>query len=92
MMSKKNKIDLNDKLKEIQKLEKKKKRRKWNPYAVLFVIAVILTLLVSRLSLGPIEKTNEKIGIYQLVSNYSSGLYQKIEIEGNTMKATRKST
>ncbi|MDD2566017.1 MAG: ATP-dependent zinc metalloprotease FtsH [Candidatus Gracilibacteria bacterium] len=90
-MSKKNKIDLISKLKQIQKLDNKKKsnKKKSNPFIVLFLVAIVISVLYSFLNTGPKEEINSKAGIYQVVSNYSSGKYKSISIEGNTLYATR---
>jgi len=48
-MSRKNKIDLINKLKEIQKSENKKKptKNKTNPFIVLFLVAIVISVLYS---------------------------------------------
>ncbi|EKE27773.1 MAG: hypothetical protein ACD_3C00154G0016 [uncultured bacterium (gcode 4)] len=94
-MNKKNKIDLIDKIKEIQKMDKKKpakKKNKTNPFIVLFLVAIVISVLYGFFNTWTKEEVNDKVGLYQVVSNYSSWYYEKISIEGNKLFATKKET
>ncbi|MDD2486764.1 MAG: ATP-dependent zinc metalloprotease FtsH [Candidatus Gracilibacteria bacterium] len=89
MANKKNKIDLVEKLKDLKKQENKKKKGK-NPFIMLFITAIIIAVIYSFFSTGQTEVINDKLGINQVVSNYSSGVYSEILIDGNKLLAKRK--
>lgn len=90
-MTKKWKIDLISKLREIKWKEKNyKKKKKTNPFIVLFLVAIVIAALYWFLNDGSKTIYNEKIWIYQVVSNYSSGLYDNIKIDWNKLLAERK--
>ncbi|MCK9272607.1 ATP-dependent zinc metalloprotease FtsH [Candidatus Gracilibacteria bacterium] len=96
MANKKDKIDLIKKLKEIQKVQKsqqkKKKSNKSNPFIVLFLVAILVAVIYSFVNTNSKEIINDKLGINEVVSNYSSGIYSEISIDGNKMYAKRKDT
>ncbi|MFZ4461030.1 MAG: ATP-dependent zinc metalloprotease FtsH [Patescibacteria group bacterium] len=63
--------------------------KKYNPLIALFVIAVILSAIFVVVSGGPKENINDKIGLNQVVTNYLSGSYQELIVEGNTLTAKK---
>jgi len=93
-MTKKGKIDLIDKLKKIQKLDSNKKwnGKKSNPFVALFLIAILIAVIYSFFATPAWEEVNDKLWLYQVVSNYSSWFYEKIVVDGNKLLATRKET
>lgn len=91
-MKKKEKIDLIDKLKQLQKSENNKKNNKSNPFIVLFFVAVIIALYLVLWWFWSNQKINKDIPLNQVIANYSSWLYDNILIDWDTLKATRKET
>lgn len=63
--------------------------KKFSPFIALFVIAVILSAIFVVVSGGPKENINEKIGLNQVVTNYLSGSYQELVVEGDTLSAKK---
>lgn len=92
-MKKKNKIDLINTLKEIKKTEKKsgKKNKKTNPFIALILVAIIVALIFSFLwNWWERENINTKIWLNEVVMNYQSWIYEKIQINWNKLLATKK--
>ena len=91
MTNKKNKIDLVEKIKEIQKKENKKKKTKWtNPFIMLFLLAIVISLFYTFFTSWKTEVINDNLWINEVVSNYSSGVYSEITIDWNKLLAKRK--
>ncbi|EKE26568.1 MAG: hypothetical protein ACD_4C00240G0001 [uncultured bacterium (gcode 4)] len=91
MTNKKNKIDLVEKIKEIQKKENKKKKTKWtNPFIMLFLLAIVISLFYAFFTSWKTEVINDNLWINEVVSNYSSGVYSEITIDWNKLLAKRK--
>jgi len=92
-MTKKNKIDLIEKLKKIQKMEwnKKKWPNKSSPFLVVLFIAIILATYYL-FTQWTTEEINDKATLNKVASNYSSWMYSKIIIDWDKLLATRKET
>ncbi len=66
-----------------------KKPKKLHPLFVLFAVAIVLSAIFLNFAGGQKENINDKIGINQVVTNYLSGSYQELVVEGNTLYAKK---
>lgn len=61
------------------------KKKGTNPIVYIFLLALIISLVYLVIGGKPKENINEKIGLNEVVSNYKSGSYKEVVIEGDTL-------
>jgi cell division protease FtsH len=73
----------------IKRSTKPTKNKQTSPVLILVLAAIIISLVYVYFGGGTKEKINDKIGLNEVVANYTSNTYKEIIIEGNTLKAFR---
>ncbi|MDD2516438.1 MAG: ATP-dependent zinc metalloprotease FtsH [Candidatus Gracilibacteria bacterium] len=67
------------------------KNKGTNPFILLILVFLIFITIISgigQLNKGKREQINDNVGINQVLSKYSSGVYSEIVVEGNKLTAT----
>lgn len=92
---KKQQIDLLKTLKKFEKTDKKglkdpKNNKRTNPFIILFIIAIAFSAIYTFLVSPTKEVVNTDIGLNDIQSNYASGIYSELIIQGNSLSAKKK--
>ena len=67
----------------IQKVSAKKPpgKKGWNPFALLLVVALVLSVIGTLWGSRSREVVNDSIGLNQVIAQYQSGAYTELVVE-----------